>query len=135
MPFVLGTLAVVLVHARRRVLFLALLFLVVAGAVGGGVADRLTTGGFDDPASDSFRAAEALDRGFGVGAPNLVLLVQAPDGVDAAEAVAAGEDLTRRLAAEPGVTGRCRGTSRARTRRPRPDGRGRSGGTSPRRTA
>ncbi len=100
----LARLAPVLVRSRRRVLVLALLFLVLAGAVGGGVAQELSAGGFDDAASESSRASALLEREFGAGAPNLALLVTAPGGVGSVAAVAAGEALVARLAAEPGVT-------------------------------
>jgi RND superfamily putative drug exporter len=82
----------------------ALLFL-VAGVVGGGVADRLTTGGFEDPASESSQADELLDEQFGTGSPNVVLLVTADDGdVDSAASAAAGRAVTERLAGEADVT-------------------------------
>jgi putative drug exporter of the RND superfamily len=47
-------------HRSRTVLVAALLFVVVAGALGGGVAENLVAGGFDDPATESSRAEEAL---------------------------------------------------------------------------
>ena len=40
----------------RGVLIAALLFVVLAGAFGGGVAENLTSGGFEDPATESARA-------------------------------------------------------------------------------
>jgi putative drug exporter of the RND superfamily len=78
--------------------------LVAAGALGGNVADRLTSGGFEDENSESFRAAETLKEQFGVEDPNLLLLVTAEDGtVDAPHVAAAGAKLTDELAAEEGV--------------------------------
>ncbi|MCW2667009.1 MAG: putative superfamily drug exporter [Frankiales bacterium] len=97
-------LATAVVRSRRRVLVLAALFLALAGALGGGVAGELSTGGFEDPASPSARAAEVLEREFRAGAPNLALLVTAADGVDAPAAASSGVALAQRLAAEPGVT-------------------------------
>jgi RND superfamily putative drug exporter len=83
----------------------AVLFLVSAG-VGGGVADLLTAGGFEDPSSESSRADDALAKEFGTGVPNVVLLVTAAGGdVDRPAAVRAGQALTKRLAAERDVTG------------------------------
>jgi RND superfamily putative drug exporter len=55
----------------RWVLAGAVLLLAVAGVVGGGVAERLTTGGFEDPASESARADDVLTEQFGAGAPNV----------------------------------------------------------------
>jgi RND superfamily putative drug exporter len=92
------------VRRRRLVLALTLAFFVAAAALGAGVFDKLSTGGFQDPEAESTRAAELLDDRFGQGDPNLVLLV-APGGgvVDDPEAADAGRALTDRLAAEDGV--------------------------------
>jgi RND superfamily putative drug exporter len=89
----------------RLVLVVAVLFVALAGALGGGVADSLTAGGFDDPATESARAEEVLAQKFDTGVPNLVLVASAPDGdVDSPAAAEAGQALTDELAAEPGVT-------------------------------
>jgi RND superfamily putative drug exporter len=89
-------------HRRRwPVLAATLAAVVVAGALGGGAVTRLKSGGFEDPAAESTRAAAVLRDDFGVGDPNLVLLATAEGGVDDPAAAAAGEALTRRLAAEP----------------------------------
>src|ERR671910_2941562 len=78
-------------HRSRTVLVAALLFVVVAGALGGGVAENLVAGGFDDPATESSRAEEALAERFDTGVPNLILLVTAADGdVDSPATAAAG---------------------------------------------
>jgi RND superfamily putative drug exporter len=98
----LTRLAPVLVARRRLVLVLALVFLALAGGLGGGVAKQLSSGGFDDPKAESEVAARALDSTFHTGASNFLLLVKAPGGVDRADA--AGRALTARLAAEPGIT-------------------------------
>jgi RND superfamily putative drug exporter len=88
----------------RTVLIAAAVFFAVAGALGGGVAEHLTSGGFDDPDAESSQAGELLADEFGTGVPNVVLLVTAASGdVDDPEAAAAGEALTDRLAAEPGL--------------------------------
>ena len=83
----------------------AVLFAVLAGAVGGGVAENLTAGGFEDPATESERADELLAERFDTGIPNVVLVVTATGGdVDAPDAVAAGTAVVEGLAAEDGVT-------------------------------
>jgi RND superfamily putative drug exporter len=88
----------------RAVLLLAAVFFVVAGAVGGGVAEHLTSGGFDDPAAESSKAGELLADEFDTGVPNVILLVTAKSGdVDDPDAAAAGQAVTQRLAAEPGL--------------------------------
>jgi putative drug exporter of the RND superfamily len=80
------------------------LFVIAAGAVGGGVGDRLTSGGFTDPAAESTRASDLLERQFGTSDPNIVLLVTATRGtVDDARVAAAGRALTDELADAPGV--------------------------------
>ena len=99
----LARLAGLAVARRRLVLLTTALFLALAGALGGGVAAELSGGGFDDPEAESVRAAQVLEEQFASGAPNLVLLARAPGGVDDPAAVAAGEALVARLAAEPGV--------------------------------
>jgi RND superfamily putative drug exporter len=86
------------------VLIGTLVGVLAAGALGGGVFDRLASGGFGDPGSQSSRATEQLERVFGAGDPNLVLLVTARAGsVDDPAVAAEGAALTRELVAEPAV--------------------------------
>jgi RND superfamily putative drug exporter len=92
------------VRRRRWILGGALFFVVLAGALGGNVAQRLSSGGFDDPSSESSRAQAVLNDTFHTGSPNLVLLVTARHGsVDDAAIAREGMDLTSQLAAERGV--------------------------------
>ncbi len=97
----LTRLAPVLVARRRLVLVLAFVFLALAGGLASGVAKDLSAGGFEDPRSESERAAVALDEQFKTGASNILLLVTTPAGVDQAEQ--SGTALTQQLAAEEGV--------------------------------
>jgi RND superfamily putative drug exporter len=94
-----------LVRYRRWVVILAALFIVGAGAYGGDVASKLSTGGFEDPAAESTRADALLRDEFASGQPNVVLLVTPASGatVDDPAIVAAGEALTAELAAHPGM--------------------------------
>ena len=101
----LGRLANLAVTRRRLVLIVTVLFLALAGGLGGGVAGELSGGGFDDPKAESVRAEALLEQQFGAGAPNLVLLVTADAGIAHPAAAVAAERLVARLAAEPGVTG------------------------------
>jgi RND superfamily putative drug exporter len=80
------------------------LLLAVAGVLGGGVAEELSPGGFDDPEAESTVAAQLLVDQFDSGPQNFVLLVRSPGGVEEPAAVAAGTALTERLADEPGVS-------------------------------
>ncbi|HST42848.1 MAG TPA: MMPL family transporter [Conexibacter sp.] len=85
----------------RRTLILLLLFLVVAGLVGGPVAGRLESGGgFATDASESSRAAAHLERATGQqAAPGIVLLVSG--GAD--DLAQRTRQATGQLAAVPGI--------------------------------
>jgi RND superfamily putative drug exporter len=79
--------------------------IVLAGAavVGIGAFDKLRTGGFDDPNSDSTRAGQIIEDRFG-GNPNLVLLVTANSGtVDDPQVAALGRRTTDDLKKQHGV--------------------------------
>ncbi|MFE5794217.1 MMPL family transporter [Streptomyces sp. NPDC056503] len=95
------------VTARPRLtLLVALVLTALAVLAGGGVADRMGSGGWEDPAAESTYATGALEREFPGSQPNLLLLVDAGKaGVDAPAAAAEARRLTERLAAEPGVEG------------------------------
>jgi putative drug exporter of the RND superfamily len=89
----------------RAVVAGAVLLFVVAGAAGGGVADRLTTGGFEDPDAESSAADDVLAEQFDAGTYNVLLLVKAKSGdVDDPAVAQAGRDLTAQLAGTPDVT-------------------------------
>ena len=95
-----------LVRRRRFVLIATVVLVAAAGILGGGVIERLTSGGFEDESSESFQAAEALEEEFGVEAPNLVLLVTSETGsVDDPEVAQGGGALTEELATQEGVEG------------------------------
>ena len=97
----LGRIASFTVRRRRLVLALALVAFAVSAAIGGGVADRLSSGGFEDPGAESTTANRILEDEFGTGTPNIVLVVTAKDGdVDSPEVAAAGTDLAAELAVE-----------------------------------
>ncbi|MEU6350886.1 MMPL family transporter [Streptomyces sp. NPDC047072] len=95
------------VTARPRLSLLAALVLTaLAVLAGSGVADRLGSGGWEDPAADSTYATQALEREFPDSQPNLLLLVDAGGAsVDDPAVAAEANRLTARLAAEKGVTG------------------------------
>ncbi|WP_041939892.1 MULTISPECIES: MMPL family transporter [Frankia] len=95
---------VALVTRRPRLV----LVLTVVALLGGGVLastafGKLQTGGFDDPASESTRAADVMDARFH-GRPNVLLLVIARQGdVDEPTVAAAGRSVAADLAAQPGA--------------------------------
>ncbi|MDQ3148243.1 MAG: MMPL family transporter [Actinomycetota bacterium] len=94
-----------IIRRRWAVLLGAAVFLVAAGIFGSSAISRLSSGGFDDPASESSRALEALRNEFDSGTLNYLLLVTAKDGlVTDPDVVEAGLALTEELKGEEGVT-------------------------------
>ena len=59
----------------KRVALLALVFFLVAGAVGGGVADRLDPYGADDPATETVQAMDRLEEA-GLRIPAVIAVVE-----------------------------------------------------------
>src|SRR5919199_236809 len=95
-------LAHLVVRRRRPTLVLFVLGLVVAGALASGVFSRLQASGFDDPGSDSAKAARYLRDTFAVADPVVVLAVETRDGLDAQAPQATA--LVQQVRGEPGVT-------------------------------
>jgi putative drug exporter of the RND superfamily len=101
----LTRLAQLIVRRRRIVLAFSALFLIAAAYLGSGAFGVLEDGGFEDPAAESTRAADALESRFDTGAPNLVLLAHSSTGdVDDPQAAADGAALTAALAEWRGIT-------------------------------
>ncbi|MFF1494852.1 MMPL family transporter [Streptomyces sp. NPDC058304] len=104
-----------IVTARPRLsLLLALVVTALAVLAGGGVADRMGSGGWEDPDARSTYASKVLEREFPGSQPNLLLLVDAGSGagagsgsagVDDPAVAAEAERLTAQLASEQGVAG------------------------------
>ncbi|MER7371137.1 MMPL family transporter [Streptomyces lanatus] len=95
------------VTARPRLsLLVALVITALAVLAGSGVADRLGSGGWEDPDAESTYATKALEREFPASQPNLLLLVDAGDAsVDDPAVAAEAQRLVTRLADEKGVVG------------------------------
>lgn len=88
----------------RLVLLGALVFLLLSVVFGADATGRLKSQGYDDPRSESSRAVGVVAEHPGA-SPNLVVVAQARSGsVDGPAARSEGEDLTRRLAAQPHVS-------------------------------
>ncbi|WND39547.1 MMPL family transporter [Streptomyces sp. BB1-1-1] len=88
------------IRRSRLVLVVAVVAVALMGAVGAGAFGKLKGGGYDDPASQSTRAGEAIEEKFG-GETNLVLLVRAPEGrIDAPDAARSGRALAADLRKE-----------------------------------
>jgi RND superfamily putative drug exporter len=91
------------VRRRRLILVVTAIGIVLAGILGGGVASRLSSGGFEDANAESTKAEHALEP-FG-GQSNMLLLVRAKHGsVDSPDVAKAATELTSRLAHEPDVS-------------------------------
>lgn len=94
-----------IVVGRRKVILIATVVLIaLAGVLGAGVADKLTSGGFEDTSSEASVAARLLEDRFGVKDPNIILLVTPEGGtVDDPAHAEAGVALTQELASEAGL--------------------------------
>ncbi|MGW4102710.1 MMPL family transporter [Streptomyces sp. NPDC004976] len=85
------------IRRSRLILAVAVAAVALMGVLGGGAFTKLLPGGFDDPSSQSSRAAQVIDDKFG-GETNLVLLVSSPDGwVDTPAAKESGQALVADL--------------------------------------
>ena len=93
--------------ARRhpgRMLIALLVAVPILAIVGGGVADRLSVGGFVDPDAESTEVADGLAEEFETGSYGFVLLLEPKDGfVYQDHNVAEGERIVADVEAEPGV--------------------------------
>ncbi|MEX2393975.1 MAG: MMPL family transporter [Actinomycetota bacterium] len=93
-----------LVRRRWFVLVGTIVFIFASGAIGGSVEEHLFNGGFEEPDSESTRAAELLREEFGQAPPNFLLLVEAKDGtVNDADVRKDGLRITNELIREDDV--------------------------------
>ncbi len=90
------------VAVPRRIIGIAVVFMIAAAVFGIPAATRLSPGGFLDPASESARAAATLAEKFNQGDMELVLLVSAATGSKDAQAV--GTDIAQQLSQSPFVS-------------------------------
>jgi len=92
---------------RRPRLLLAVAGVLIAlcAALGSGVESRLGAGGVTDPDAESSLVAAAVEEHAPQAAPDVVLLVTAPEDVASPGVAAPGLRLTERLAETPGVEG------------------------------
>ncbi len=89
----LGRIARLGIAAPRRVIATAALLMVIIGAFGVTVADKLSPSGFQDPNAQSSRAADLLTEKFGRGDVSLVIVLTAPDRYDSPQARAVAQDV------------------------------------------
>ena len=94
-----------LAHRRgRRVVTAAVLLAVVSAAIGGSVASHLAPYGADDPATDSVKTANAIQRATGLESePGIVALVKTGRPVTSAQTRGSVDAVARTLARDPGV--------------------------------
>ncbi|MGE5694701.1 MAG: MMPL family transporter [Candidatus Sericytochromatia bacterium] len=89
--------------APRRIIAVALLVMVGTAVFGIPVTKSLSAGGFQDPTSQSARAAAIVSDTFGQGDKQLVISVTSDAGAQSPQAVAAGTDIARQLQQSPYV--------------------------------
>jgi len=94
-----------IVNRRVWVLVVTAILAVACAVIGGGVAQKLSLGGTEDPASESVRTQDALQERFDQARqPDFVMVITANHGtVDDPAVVLAAQKLEHRLAREPGV--------------------------------
>ena len=90
-------------RAPRRILAIAALLTVVTAVLGIPVANHLSAGGFQDPGSESARAAELLTEKFQQSDQQLFITVTDPAGVNTSAASAVGTEIAGRLTDSPNV--------------------------------
>jgi RND superfamily putative drug exporter len=88
----------------RRILITALLLMVAAGLYGAPVMEKLSAGGFRNPAAESWYASQMLAGKFGQGDMQLIVSVTSDAGARSDAARNAADDLVTRLRDYPFVT-------------------------------
>ena len=92
-------------RSPRRVVGLAALLTVITAVFGIPVAAHLSAGGFQDPGSESARAAQMLSEKFQQSDQQLLFTVSHPAGAQSAAASTVGTDIVTLLDASPNVLG------------------------------
>jgi RND superfamily putative drug exporter len=99
----LAAIARTAIAAPRRIIAVALLVMIGTAVFGIPVTKSLSTGGFRDPTSQSWRASQLLADKFGTGDMQLALAVTSDSGVHSESVRAAGEELVGLLKRSPYV--------------------------------
>ncbi|MGE0214539.1 MMPL family transporter [Mycolicibacterium sp.] len=99
----LHRIAVLALAAPRRILIAAALVTVALGVFGVPVAKDLSPSGFQDPNSQSARAAQVLTDKFEQGDVPMIIVVSSPDGIDSPAARKRGTDIVDLLTEDPHV--------------------------------
>ena len=119
----LHRIALLAIAMPRRILAVAALLLMAAAVFGVPVAKNLSAGGFQDPGSESARAAQLLTDKFGQGDMQMLVTISSPRGATSPDASAVARDDVAHLEHAPHVAGV--GGAGQQGRRGRPDRRGR----------
>ncbi|GAB4586782.1 MMPL family transporter [Nocardia sp. IFM 10818] len=85
------------VRAPKLVLIVVGVAFLLCGALGAGVASKLTNGGFVGTESESARVAEMLERDYGMSGMQLVLAVESAGGAQSAASTARGRAIAETL--------------------------------------
>ncbi|HUH71927.1 MAG TPA: MMPL family transporter [Mycobacterium sp.] len=85
------------IAAPRRIIGFAVLVFIAAAVFGIPVAKSLSSGGFQDPDSESARAIQALTDKFGQSGQQMLIVVTAPAGADSTQARKVATDLVADL--------------------------------------
>ena len=93
------------IAAPRRVIAIAALLMLMIGAFGVTVAERLSPSGLQDPTSQSSRAAQQLTEKFGQGDVPLLVVVSSPERFDSPRTRAVADDVIATLKQSGHVTG------------------------------
>ena len=101
----LQRIALLAIAAPRRIVAAAVLVMVAAGIFGVPVASSLSSSGFQDPASESARAAQLLTDKFHQGDMQMLITVTAPDSATGPAARAVGLSIVDELRRAPNVAG------------------------------
>ncbi|MFE3544751.1 MMPL family transporter [Nocardia sp. NPDC059177] len=102
---IIGALAGVAMRTPKLTLLVAAVALLLGGAFGATLTDKLSAGGFVDPASESSRAAAVLVDEFGLTSMQMVFTVTGPDSALGGATADAGGRLADTLRTDPEVAG------------------------------
>lgn len=99
----LHRIALLALAAPRRVMAFTMLVFVVAAVFGIPAVGSLSSGGFNDPASDSAQATQLLTEKFGISDQQLLIVVTAPDGARGETGSRIATDIVDHLKQSPHV--------------------------------
>ena len=99
----LHKLARLVLRSPKQILGITALLMVVTAIFGVPIVNHLSSGGFQDPQSESARAARLLTEKFDQSDQQLLITLTDPTGATSSRASATGADIVSRLQASPNV--------------------------------